>query len=226
MTDDPFDRLGDGTDREGDPFDRLGDGRASNGNADGDEETESPPVDDRTGSPPVDDRATAADADSTAGTGERAAADTSPERGTGGNEPAVTDREESDGDATPGWLERGREEDGGPTVDRSRGSGTATDDFEDGDELFERMAVERVDDAVWDRLGTSRESADESGERDVATVSKHAFCERCEHFSPPPEIECGHEGTAILEFPDMESVRVADCPVVAERRDLADREQL
>jgi len=51
-------------------------------------------------------------------------------------------------------------------------------------------------------------------------VSKHAFCETCEHFSGPPEIECGHGGTEILAFVDMETVRVSNCPIVAERRRL------
>ncbi|MFC7140052.1 hypothetical protein ACFQMA_09425 [Halosimplex aquaticum] len=116
------------------------------------------------------------------------------------------------------------------------------DPFESEASAFERSAVEGIDpDEVWARLtgestddgaGTNSESgagveaaADEtapSGDGDVAEVSKHAYCEGCEHFSPPPDVACAHEGTEILEFVDVESVRVANCPVVAERRELGD----
>jgi hypothetical protein len=213
--DDPYDRLGAGTDRDGDPFDRLADDRGTDG--DGTDGSEPSPVDERT----TDD-----DADGAVGTEKPGPGDANRETDTGSGEPGVPNSDGSETDATPGWLEQPQDADGVPTPDQSGAHGTVAEEFEDTDELFERMAVERIDgDAVWAQLGASQASADDQGDRDRATVSKHAFCEQCEHFSPPPEIECGHEGTAILEFPDMESVRVADCPVVAERRDLDDREQ-
>jgi uncharacterized OB-fold protein len=53
-------------------------------------------------------------------------------------------------------------------------------------------------------------------------VSKHSYCERCEHFSTPPGVTCTNEGTEILEFMDMETVRVINCPIVEERRALED----
>ncbi|WP_415383160.1 hypothetical protein [Halosimplex sp. TS25] len=114
------------------------------------------------------------------------------------------------------------------------------DPFEAKASAFERSDVEGIDpDEVWARLtaepddsdpGTNSESgagagADEgpsSGEDDVAEVSKHAYCEECEHFSPPPDVTCTNEGTEILEFVAVDTVRVADCPVVAERRELED----
>ena len=49
-------------------------------------------------------------------------------------------------------------------------------------------------------------------------VPKADFCETCEHFSAPPEMACGNEGTELVEFEDMEHVRVRDCPVVEERQ--------
>jgi hypothetical protein len=97
------------------------------------------------------------------------------------------------------------------------------DPFESGTSAFEDAGVEGVDpDEVWERLTGEGEAAraEPEGEDDVVEVSKHAFCEGCEHFSPPPNVRCGHEGTAILEFTDLETVRVVDCPVVAERKRL------
>jgi hypothetical protein len=80
-----------------------------------------------------------------------------------------------------------------------------------------------LDDSVWEDLsaeqGTEPLSEQQAGKR-VSEVSKHRFCEQCPHFSGPPEISCSHEGTEILEFLDYETVRLADCPVVAEREAL------
>jgi len=91
------------------------------------------------------------------------------------------------------------------------------------EDVFEDRGVDGVDpDAVWDRL-TEPPSA-EGGERTTAEVSKHAYCEQCRYFSAPPDVSCSHEGTDILSFPDMETVRVADCPVVEERRTLEGRD--
>lgn len=97
------------------------------------------------------------------------------------------------------------------------------DPFEEGGSLFEERDTESIDpDAVWQDLASadSRGASGESYERTFADVSKHSYCEHCEHFSPPPEVACTHEGTDIVEFLDMETVRVVDCPVVAERREL------
>jgi len=98
------------------------------------------------------------------------------------------------------------------------------DPFESGASAFEDAGVEGVDpDEVWERLTGEGEAArvDPADEdEDVVEVSKHAFCEGCEHFSPPPNVHCTHQGTEILEFTDLETVRVVDCPVVAERREL------
>ncbi|MFC7059689.1 hypothetical protein [Halovenus salina] len=96
------------------------------------------------------------------------------------------------------------------------------DPFEENDSLFEERETEGIDpDTVWQDLA----SADARGaageyERTFAEVSKHAYCEQCEHFSPPPDVACAHEGTDIVEFLDMETVRVVDCPIVAEREEL------
>jgi hypothetical protein len=106
------------------------------------------------------------------------------------------------------------------------------DPFESASSAFERAGVEGIDpDEVWDRL-TAEPDGDEADdgegfppdddEDDVVTVSKHSYCEGCEHFSSPPDVTCTHEGTEILEFVGVDDVRVSNCPVVEERRELED----
>jgi hypothetical protein len=81
------------------------------------------------------------------------------------------------------------------------------------------------DESVWEDLSASTLTSVETerrGERRYAEVSKHDFCKNCEHFSAPPDVHCTHEGTEIVEFLDMETVRLVDCPVVEERERMAD----
>lgn len=116
--------------------------------------------------------------------------------------------------------------------------GEFDDDFDgdlDPDELFEEMDTGDVDeDALWDALedGTASEgvagtdsvdsavASDDAVERDGETsvVPKSRYCQSCEYFSDPPEMSCSHDGTEIVEHVDMESFRVRNCPVVAQRR--------
>ena len=117
----------------------------------------------------------------------------------------------------------------------------AEDALKDTEEPFEEMDTDSVGaDEVWadvadeegseeavaemeiaDEEGSEEASDEEAAEAaDIAEVSKHAYCETCEHFSRAPEIHCMHEGTEILDFTDMGSVRVANCPIVAEREGL------
>jgi len=111
--------------------------------------------------------------------------------------------------------------------------GGDTDPFEDLDgregdpfeslDAFEDRSVDEVDpDVVWQTLASAetRGSVTGDGERTYADVSKHSYCEQCEYFSPPPDVSCTHDGTEIVEFRGMETVRVVDCPIVAERRRL------
>jgi hypothetical protein len=78
------------------------------------------------------------------------------------------------------------------------------------------------EDEVWTALSAARArgSVAEVRDRTYAEVSKHRYCEGCEHFTAPPRAACTNEGTEILAFVDMETVRVVDCPIVAERRRL------
>lgn len=107
---------------------------------------------------------------------------------------------------------------------RRRTTGTA-DPFEsvevdevDGEQLWERLAEGE------DRIEISVPPAETEGDedldgRDVRTIPK-TTCHGCPHFGEPPALACTHEGTDILEMPDSERFRVADCPMVVEEEKL------
>lgn len=134
--------------------------------------------------------------------------------------PAVRPGTPEAGDAdSRGGGDPALESPGADVGERAPGRG---DPFED-EGAFEQMSVGEIDeDRVWQEIADAqaRGSVRDAGERDYAEVSKHRYCERCEHFTNPPEVGCTNEGTEILEFVDAETVRVVDCPVVAERRAL------
>lgn len=136
-----------------------------------------------------------------------------------------------DAQAEP-WLEPDPETTGDPgdgddsgadPFERLDADGRDGDPFTSTESAFERMNVDDLDpDAVWEDLSAAaaRGSVTEQDGSVSAEVSKHRFCEQCEHFSEPPDATCTHDGTQIVEFLDMETVRVLDCPVVEERRAL------
>jgi len=154
----------------------------------------------------------------------------------------MTDETDTDGALDDiEWAEASEEQGGTGTTDDGEplpdeeGSLAATegvDDetFEEMDEAFEDVAVDDIEsDEVWEEvtdeetdLATEEQTTpdEQPPDEDVAEVSKHDYCETCEFFSQAPEIHCTHEGTEILDFPDMESVRVSNCPIVAERQGL------
>ena len=96
------------------------------------------------------------------------------------------------------------------------------------EDLFEAAFAEEPfeeveEETVWDAVGEDDESefgaigeVIEAGER-TYVVSKRNFCERCRHFSEPPEVRCTNEGTEIREFVDMDHVRLYSCPIVEQR---------
>lgn len=210
---DPFEQFeADVGDREGDPFERLPDEGESGAGGPGDAAHEiGGPGDaahDATGGEesPVDE------------TGSESTADTT----------HLDDSAASSG--TEDVTESGMAFDVGGTAPRSEDSdpfGDAVDregdPFESLDGAFEEMDVGAVDpETVWQDLASAeaRGTVGDPGRRTYAEVSKHSYCEQCEYFSGPPEIACRHEGTEIVEFIDMETVRVVDCPIVAERAEL------
>ncbi|MFC3477192.1 hypothetical protein [Halobacterium litoreum] len=110
-------------------------------------------------------------------------------------------------------------------VDERRGRDD--DEFE---ELFSEMSVGEVDeDAVWEELSDAADdpvvetapATDSAADanRDVTVVDKR-LCHGCPHFADPPHLGCTHDGTTIEAEVDTEQFRVADCPVVAERREM------
>lgn len=99
------------------------------------------------------------------------------------------------------------------------------------DDLFEQVDVGDIDsEAAWEALveaeaaeqsvGVDRDdqSADapETEQDGETLVSKRAYCQRCPHFTEPPDVACTHEGTDIVEVVDTDTFRVRDCPMVTE----------
>jgi hypothetical protein len=128
---------------------------------------------------------------------------------------------DADGDATmPGEFEPVGEPDVASfDVDEPPES----DPFSEMTPEFAELDLGDVDeDEIWEALSAAeaRGSVADIQDRTYAEVSKHSYCEQCEYLTDPPETACTNEGTEILAFTDMDTVRVVDCPVVAERRRL------
>ena len=131
----------------------------------------------------------------------------------------ATDAAEGEPSHMPGEFETVEE----PSVGPEEAEPSEEDPFSEAGPEFAEFDLGDVDeDEVWRALSAAqaRGSVADVRDRTYAEVSKHRFCERCEHFTGPPRAACTHEGTEILEFVDMETVRVLDCPIVAERRRL------
>lgn len=152
--------------------------------------------------------------------------------------------DENTDDDTTGAEDKSGSEAGVPPVADEEGAGEIDEAFD------ERSTEEVESDEVWNEVLEEGDGSDEqivsdtddeppaepdddamapqgdvdgeSGGADgrVAAVSKHEYCERCRFFSGPPEINCTHDGTEIVDFGDMETVRVSNCPIVAERQGL------
>lgn len=200
------------TDRQGDPFEGLGtpsDGPAESVDESGDEPVGTRSADDRSDdSGPTDDASAWQPLPEVSDTSDAREADAGGTSATGG----------------AGVLDgvAGLEPDEG-TEDPFGGPDPRGDPFED-EGVFERQEVGDIDpDEVWETLAAAERAGDEAGRR-YAEVSKHTYCENCEWFSAPPEVSCTHEGTEIVEFLDMETVRLLNCPVVEERRALRNEE--
>ena len=119
------------------------------------------------------------------------------------------------------------------------GDGVSADDGEvpAGDaDPFEEMSVSEIDEeTLWESLG---EDADREPELSVGAdpvdepettgtartspeprehvVSKESYCQKCPHLGDPPELQCTHDGTEIVEVVDSEHFRVRECPMVDE----------
>ncbi|MFY4812015.1 hypothetical protein [Haloarcula argentinensis] len=208
---DPFEELDSGDDREGDPFERLD---AGSDDANDSADPRQPPDDGWPGSEssdePDDDasetRSSATDGDDDDDL--LSAVDTEEFRSDSATEsdsPLSGSSPDPD-DPFSGMDERGE------------------DPFGSGESAFERVDVDHIDaDKVWAEIAEGDDS-EATPESRYAEVSKHRYCEQCEHFSAPPNAHCTNEGTEIMEFLDMETVRLLDCPVVAEQHEIEDEQ--
>jgi len=94
-----------------------------------------------------------------------------------------------------------------------------SDDHDEGeyDDLFVSENVGDLDsDLVWEELETGGISIERDLETVEHVVATSTYCERCEYFSEPPEVACGHEGTDIVDMVDVGQFTVRNCPKVAE----------
>ena len=205
---DPFEAFEDPEEREGDPFERLGDVEPPGEDDDPDDSEDDPTADDGgQATPSTEDSDEPAfeeefiDEDDPFGTTPGG----SPTEGTAGGERVGSDTEPlGSDDPFEGMTSR------------------EGDPFDDGESAFESVDVESLDaDEVWESLDEEPSTPSVEGSRYVE-VSKHRFCEQCEHFSSPPNAHCTHEDAEIIEYLDMETVRLLNCPVVAEQRELED----
>lgn len=117
----------------------------------------------------------------------------------------------------------------GPLGDLAERARRGRDGSPDDDETmaaFETVEVDGVDvDQLWAELehGDIDDTVDEprsNTERDVEVVAKRDYCQRCQHFSAPPEVRCTHERGEILEMVDTEQFKVADCPILRGEEEL------
>ena len=105
-------------------------------------------------------------------------------------------------------------------------------DEELAEEAFERMEVGDLDETdVWETLAA--DEADAAGAHATGAVAgetaieqvvdKREYCQRCPHFTEPPEVACTHDGTDILEVLAGDEFRVRGCPMVGEEGPAFDR---
>ncbi|GCF12685.1 hypothetical protein Harman_06200 [Haloarcula mannanilytica] len=229
---DPFEELDPGDDREGDPFERLGEGPDSEEapETETDADTSEPPE-----APPFgDDAADLTESHQSADDGwsgsesRDTSASETPETDPAGDGAddllSAVDTEEFRSDSVTETDDAGLGSSTDPEDPFSGMDGPGEDPFGSGESAFERVDVDHIDaDKVWAEIAEDGDSEDLSESR-YAEVSKHRYCEQCEHFSEPPNARCTNDGTEIMEFLDMETVRLLNCPVVAEQHEI-EREQ-
>jgi len=202
--DDPFESM---EDREGDPFEHLGD-----------------PVDEEspTPEPDGDDEATVGDDDTP--TFEEEFIDDDP-FSVGGE--SVAGEPQTSADSA---VEDGESFDTDPFGEMAEDDpfremdGSDSDPFGGAESAFEAVDVDALDEEeLWEAIESDDTTATAQHKR-YSEVSKHRFCEQCEFFAEPPASHCTHEEASILEYLDMERVRVVNCPIVAEQRRIENEE--
>ena len=194
---DPFEDLDAPEDREGDPFERL------------DSSDADPPADGAPVEEPPDDADIAGEPSAGAGPTDDPPTDSTD---SGGFEEEFIDRDDPFTEDAPN---------AGDTTDPFSGMDDREGDpFGGGESAFEAVDVEGLDaEEVWATLDADDDRPSGTGKRYV-DVSKHRFCEQCEHFAEPPAAHCTHGEAEIIEHLDMETVRLLNCPIVAQQREL------
>lgn len=127
-------------------------------------------------------------------------------------------REPPDGIA--GVIETDEKEDPDATENESI-EGSAQEDgpmsASEPDTALEADPLEELIDPEDDRLDPrDAERVRANGKEYV--VPKDSYCEQCPYFGEPPDVGCTNDGTEIVEFEDMEHVRVRNCPKVDQGR--------
>ena len=96
----------------------------------------------------------------------------------------------------------------------------ATADTEEPVDIDALFAESSVTDSrsIWNELenGITRPIDNQPETPDISVIPKSSFCQDCPHLTNPPEVRCTHEGTEILGFPDIDHVRVRNCPIDGE----------
>lgn len=216
--DDPFERLGADADREGDPFERLAEETPT------EEQDQVPERDpwvppgqgrnDETADDSQEDTSPT-DAPSDGPTSPDSTAPDSPVDDVHPTKTGQMDVPDHSVDVQPG------DDSDDPFADVET---PAESPFGESGSVFERVESGRANpDDVWEAI-TAKDDRDEPAsvpdDGRYSEVSKHTYCEQCEYFSSPPDVTCTHETAEIIEFLDMETVRLLNCPVVAEREAL------
>lgn len=95
---------------------------------------------------------------------------------------------------------------------------------------FEEMDVPEIDEEeIWDAVFSEEDRSksgihpdlagqDSTTEGADAVVEKDRYCLRCEFFSEPPDVACTRSDTEIVELIGVDTFRLRNCPVVANRR--------
>ncbi|MFB6159655.1 MAG: hypothetical protein ABEJ61_00585 [Haloferacaceae archaeon] len=206
--DEGADRADEGADRADEGADRADDGGASAEETDARDRRESPFSD---LARRVRERRTGEEAGAAEDEGGHAAGD-----GVG-----ATAADGETGGVDDGWA--GTTDDPFADLDASGEAGEGDDPFESvdvgdlpGDDVWSALEGES-EPAAQPSVGTDDAEAverdDPAADRPDHVVPKASYCQRCEHFTAPPEVACTHEGTEILAVVDAESFRVRGCPV-------------
>ena len=217
--------------------DRSGDGDRSDGEGRSDGATEHDPFGDGPfGDGPTDEVGEADEADEAFGAHDADEVDDPFSELGEGVEESAGPVIESNADGTDG-PPREDPEPGAPADDPFAELDVDADDETAEGDPFESMGTGKVgEEDVWEALdGEASVGADatefdadaggEVGDAGAATpgteatgdehvVDKRSYCQRCPHFTAPPETACTHEGTEIVESVDFSRFRVRDCPMV------------